>query len=70
MSPTGALAETIVPIAHYSRCAGCNVPLCSVGTGHVDQDCFTLCHESDTTREMVIRKFEAMQKKTNKRFLP
>ena len=52
------------------RCAGCNVPLCSVGTGHVDQDCFTLCHESDTTREMVIRKFETMQKKTNKRFLP
>ena len=52
------------------RCAGCEVPLCSLGSGHVDKDCFTICHESKKTREMVIRKFEAMKKKTNKRYLP
>lgn len=52
------------------RCAGCDVPLCSVGTGHVDKDCFTICHETEATREMVIRKFEAMKKKTNKKYLP
>ena len=52
------------------HCAGCEVPLCSLGSGHVDKDCFTICHESEKTREMVIRKFEAMKKKTNKRYLP
>ena len=48
------------------QCAGCNVPFCCVDTGHVDKDCFTICHESEKMREMMIKKFEAIQKKTNK----
>ena len=47
------------------RCSVCDVPLCTVGSGRVNQDCFVLCHENKTTRQLVIRKFEGMKKNTN-----
>ena len=49
------------------RCQACNVPLCMLGTGCVEQDCFTKAHETETTRQMVLRKYEVMKKTTNER---
>ena len=50
-------------------CAACNVPLCSVGSGHVDQDCFTLCHQSDMMKNLVIKKYAAMKKTANHKLI-
>jgi hypothetical protein len=45
----------------------CKVPLCSVGaaTGRVGEDCFALCHDNQGIRSAVVKKYEAMKKKTN-----
>jgi hypothetical protein len=40
------------------QCAGCDVPLCSIGNGRVGDDCFTLAHENKDRREMVCRKYD------------
>jgi hypothetical protein len=40
------------------QCAGCGVPLCSIGNERVGDDCFTLAHETEDRREMVCRKIE------------
>ena len=40
----------------------CLLPLCSVGTGSNEQDCFTLCHGNETIRQAAIAKFESMKK--------
>jgi hypothetical protein len=34
------------------QCAGCGVPLCSIGNGRVGDDCFTLAHETEDRRDM------------------
>ena len=46
------------------RCSAdcCRLPLCSVGTGSSDRDCFTLCHGNPTIHRAVLVKFESMQK--------
>jgi Transposase IS4 len=46
------------------KCSGCGVPLCSIGSGKVDDDCFALAHETVERRELVCKKFVAMQKRT------
>ena len=46
------------------QCRGCGVPLCSVGNGKVDDDCFTQAHESEERRNLVWRKYQAMQQRT------
>ena len=40
----------------------CLLPLCSVGTGSNEQDCFILCHGNETIRQAAIAKFESMKK--------
>jgi hypothetical protein len=48
------------------QCAGCGVPLCSIGNGRVGDDCFTLAHETEDWREMVYRKYDEMKKKVTR----
>ena len=47
------------------RCTAqcCRLPLCSVGLGGSDQDCFTLCHANPTILWATLAKFEPMKKK-------
>jgi hypothetical protein len=35
------------------QCAGCGVPLCSIDNGKVDNDCFTIAHETEDRWVMV-----------------
>ena len=44
------------------KCKGCGVPLCSIGSGRVENDCFTNAHESEQLRQIVCKKYEAMKK--------
>ena len=44
------------------QCVGCGVPLCSIGNGRVDDDCFTQAHETEDRRQMVAKKYLEMQK--------
>jgi hypothetical protein len=46
------------------KCSGCGVPLCSIGSGKVDDDCFALAHKTVERRELVCKKFVAMQKRS------
>ena len=46
------------------KCRGCGIPLCSVGNGKVQDDCFTQAHESDERLDLVCKKYIAMQKRT------
>jgi hypothetical protein len=50
------------------QCAGCGVPFCSIGSanGKVEDDCFTIAHETEDQREMVCKKYDKM-KKINRR---
>ena len=44
----------------------CNLPLCSVGTGKTEVDCFALSHSSEHIRQICMKKHEAMLLRTNK----
>jgi hypothetical protein len=44
------------------QCAGCGVPLCYIGNGNVEDDCFTIAHETEDQREMVCKKYDKMKK--------
>ena len=46
------------------KCVGCGVPLCSIGNGKVEEDCFAQAHESAERTALVCKKYEAMQKRT------
>ena len=46
------------------KCVSCGVPLCSIGNGKVEDDCFTKAHESEQMRDLVCSKYEQMQKRT------
>jgi hypothetical protein len=46
------------------KCIGCGVPLCSIGSGKVDDDCFAQAHNSIERQEQVCKKYMAMQKRT------
>jgi hypothetical protein len=43
------------------RCSTCQVPLCSVGHGRKEVDCFALAHENEQTTRIVKAKAQAMQ---------
>ena len=49
------------------KCSGCGVPLCSIGSGKVDEDCFTQAHRSNERQLLVSMKYQAMQKNTTNR---
>jgi hypothetical protein len=60
-----------VHIVHRMRrtrcqCAGCGVPWCLIGNGKVDDNCFTVAHETVERQELVCKKYEEM-KKINRR---
>ena len=46
----------------------CNLPLCSVGTGNAEQDCFTMCHANREIHKAVLAKYRMMQKSVNARY--
>jgi hypothetical protein len=46
------------------KCIGCGVPLCSIGSGKVEDDCFAQAHKSIERRDLVCKKYVAMQKQT------
>jgi hypothetical protein len=43
------------------QCAGCGVPLCLIGNGKVDNDCFTIAHETAERQELVCKKYDKMK---------
>ena len=43
----------------------CNIPLCSMGTGRAELDCFALSHSNEEVRRVTVKKFEVMQQRTN-----
>lgn len=43
-------------------CAACGIPLCCLGNGKVDKDCFSFVHDCANTMELVRDKFKEMQK--------
>jgi Transposase IS4 len=45
---------------------GCQVPICSVGSGVADRDCFALSHRNEDIRKMTVEKYQCMLAKTNK----
>jgi hypothetical protein len=49
------------------KCAhpDCNIPLCSMGTGKTDTDCFALSHCNEMIRKATVTKFHVMLKRTN-----
>lgn len=48
------------------QCAACGVPLCSIGCGKVEDDCFTVAHETEDRQQMVCKKYLEMQKRNTK----
>ena len=48
------------------QCVVCGVPLCPMGSGRVQHDCFTEAHETEERRQMVLQKYLQMQKKNSK----
>ena len=49
------------------RCSapGCDLPLCSIGSGMAGQDCFTICHGNNNLHKAVLMKYISMKKKVN-----
>jgi hypothetical protein len=48
------------------QCAGCGVPLCSIGNGKVQDKCFKTAHETEERLEMVCKKHAAMKKRNRR----
>ena len=48
------------------QCVACGVALCSIGSGKVEDDCFTVAHETEELRKMVCKKYVEMQKRNTK----
>jgi hypothetical protein len=44
------------------KCIGCGVPLCLIGNGKVEEDCFAQAHEAEERTALVCKKYEVMQK--------
>jgi hypothetical protein len=47
------------------KCICCGVPLCSIGSGKVDNNCFAQAHETKERQIQVCKKYQAMQKRTS-----
>ena len=45
------------------QCAKCGVPLCSIGNGRVQEDCFTVAHETEEKLDLVCKKHVEMKKR-------
>ena len=43
----------------------CGIPLCNVGSGKVEDNCFSICHADETIRQAIFRKYKAMKARTN-----
>ena len=54
----------------YSRtrfqCVVCKVPLCPMGSGRVQHDCFSQAHRTEERLQLVLQKYLQMQKKNSK----
>jgi hypothetical protein len=48
------------------QCAGCGVPLCSIGNGKVDDNCFTIAHETAERQELVCKKYDEIKKRNRR----
>jgi hypothetical protein len=48
-------------------CSVCEVPLCCIGNGRIDKDCFTMAHKTEETRQLVVEKHDFMQKRTTEK---
>jgi hypothetical protein len=49
------------------QCAACGLPLCSIGSGKVERDCFTLAHENEATRALVTERHAEMKKRDRRK---
>jgi hypothetical protein len=49
------------------QCEICGVPLCSMGSGKLRNDCFGDAHETEERRQMVLQKYLHMQTKNSKK---
>ena len=45
----------------------CMLPLCTVGSGINDVDCFTHCHKNEVGRKAALLKYSKMKLTTNRR---
>ena len=45
---------------------GCDLPLCSIGSGLAGQDCFIICHSNPDLHKAVLIKYKSMKKNVNK----
>jgi DNA polymerase III epsilon subunit-like protein len=59
--------NSIVPRRTRYKCGhpDCNMPLCSMGTGKTETDCFALSHCNEMIRKATVAKFAVMLKRTN-----
>jgi hypothetical protein len=48
------------------QCAGCGVPLCLIGNSKVDDNCFTIAHETVERQELVCKKYDEMKKRNRR----
>ena len=46
----------------------CQLPLCSLGSGMVGQDCFTLCHANEEVHQAVKMRYQVMKRTINDRY--
>jgi hypothetical protein len=44
------------------KCAACGVPLCCIGHGRNETDCFSLAHKTETNLQLVSERYLAMQR--------
>jgi Transposase IS4 len=44
------------------QCSSCEIPLCSIGNGRVENDCFTIAHKSKERLNLICKKYTAMKK--------
>jgi Transposase IS4 len=48
------------------QCSKCGIPLCSIGSGKVEDDCFTMAHKTEDTLDIVKRKHVEMKKRNRR----
>ena len=50
--------------------SGCRLPLCSLGNGNSESDCFTEVHSNGALHKVVLAKYEDMKKAMNTKYNP
>jgi hypothetical protein len=61
-----ALYSTYSRTSFKCMANGCGIPLCCVGHGKAERDCFNIVHSDSATYKATKLKFEAMRKSYNK----